>query len=99
MTKHTEKLYKVEVSYVLYVLANDENHANRVAHKAAQQDINNCGEPDFLATLVRTKNSVPPDWVNALPFTDKTDVQERSIAQIMKEQEKELASDRGETGE
>jgi hypothetical protein len=74
MSDPVKKLYRVEVSFVMFVLAEDDYRARDLARQYANDE-----SPDeAFATQVLDPSHIDPEWRNALPYggtDDKTCVQ------------------------
>jgi hypothetical protein len=76
------KLYRVEISYGIYVLADNDQQAERIATTCLRRNLSECGEPDIICTPIKSLSSVVPEWRDSIPFGD--DTQDLTIAQIIK---------------
>ena len=74
-----KRLYVVDVSAELYVLADDESDAEDVAQDVVR---NGDTETDAAARLVEPGHQVPRDWRDAYPWGN-ADAAERTVAQIV----------------
>jgi hypothetical protein len=79
----SKKLYLVDVSTVMMVMANDRDEAEAVA-EAFQHD--NEGPWEFDAMLVTHPGVVPADWLDGIPWHDaESNEPERTVQQILNE--------------
>lgn len=71
MNDPAKQLYRVEVSFVMFVLAEDNYSARDLARQYAHDE-----SPDeAFASLVTKPTEIDPEWRNALPYggtDDKT---------------------------
>lgn len=81
----SKKLYRVEVAFSVYVLAESDSDAETEARAAYKHYPDECGEPDSIATLLHGVGSVPPEWLDALPF-GADDGDERTVRQVLEAQ-------------
>ena len=86
-----KKLYRVELFFAVFVLADSEQDAEREAAAAFRLYPDECGDPDSIATELRTLTSIPPDWLDALPF-GADDGDERTIKQVLEARRAQEAS-------
>lgn len=77
------KLFKVEITAVAYVLAEDAREAEKVA-RWNRIDI---GDGDAFATKVKPGHEVEGEWRGrSLPFVDgKHNVEEKTVEQLVSE--------------
>ena len=76
------RLYRVEVEYELYVVAEDEEDAERQASHEIQGGCNT--DPDHIyASPVSDISGVPPDWRLSIPFGPMDLVGDRTIEQFL----------------
>jgi len=77
-------LFRVEMTYVIYVSAPTDTAAVKIAEKALTDDRDGCGDPETFATAVTNLVSVPPDWRDALPFCAASDnSKDQTISEIL----------------
>jgi hypothetical protein len=84
-TPCSPKIYRVEISYEIYVYADHERDAVDYAHDGVRDE-----DPEMeCATLVKSLDEVPKQWRDALPYGARELIKDdKSIRQILSENAK-----------
>jgi hypothetical protein len=76
------KLYKVKVEFDLYVLAEDEKEAERVANFNASDELGN-GLASYYFQECKNIEEIPEDARNSLPYASHWIKEERTLEEIL----------------
>jgi hypothetical protein len=84
------KIYRVEISYEIYVYADHERDAVDYAHDGVRDE-----EPEMeCATLVKSVDEVPKQWRDSIPYGARDLIKDdKSIRQILSENVKTVATE------
>lgn len=88
------KLFRVEVTYVAFVEADDEDEASET-----MEDTLLSGDVDWMTqerldvTELRAPDAVPPEWRDSLPFRDSSrrGEPERTCVQVLEATKKQTS--------
>jgi hypothetical protein len=81
-----KKLFRCEVEFDYYVLAESEEEAKQDAWKHAREEFGNICDPSPWISEVKSMKQVFNDWPNCLPYGSDDD---KTIKQIFEEKEEE----------
>ena len=82
----SDKLYEVEITGKMYVLAEDDEEAVETACRSmSSHDSEECGLTICEPELVKAGHEVPETWKTGLPFSKHTPDKEKTVQALVNE--------------